>query len=128
MSEFRFRGIRQHLRSNAHNAKAKDDPSYQEVLQKIVKPHLDEDDSCEKESKVDKESLLSYTHPCCSLGLSIRQISLLSKELKRLEYIGRLKFFEKTNFSEQNISRIINCFGTYHKEVLEEGFSQKKSS
>ena len=38
-----------------------------------------------KETKKDKEGFLSFIQICCALGLSIRQISLLSKELKRLE-------------------------------------------
>jgi len=81
-----------------------------------------------KETKNEKEGFLSFLHTCCALGLSIRQISLLSKELKRLEMQSKLDFLSKNNFSEQNISKIINCFGTFYKEQITNELSDYKYS
>ena len=81
-----------------------------------------------RETKKEKEGFLSYLHICCALGLSIRQISILSKELKKLEVQSKLGFLLKNNFSEQNISKIINCFGRYYKEQITNELSDTKYS
>jgi len=72
-----------------------------------------------KETKNEKEGFLSFLHTCCALGLSICQISLLSKELKRLEMQSKLDFLSKIILVNKISLKLSIVLGHFIKSKLQ---------
>lgn len=107
---FTYRCINKHFASGSNKEQFQNDPKYKIFFEKFGKS---------KEKKVikidlkhetvsDKKGYLKFLDLCCSLELSIREMSILAQGLKRLYEQDGLKFLLKNDFNEAYISSDIN--------------------
>ena len=123
-SEFSFKYIRKHLLSSNHKNRVFDNQDFEKLMNVLMK----EKEESTTDEKKDTEDYLAFINLCASLSLSIRQISKLAKGLKNLYFPSKLRFLQKNDFDESNISIAINSFGDYCLEKLKEDLSNSKYS
>lgn len=82
----------------------------------------------EDESNTFAQGYLEFVGICLKAKLSFRQIHLIATDLKKMYKHDKMGFFHHSNFSEKEISNIINIWGAYLKEELKEDLIKNKFS